>query len=348
LIIFAPLISRTVSHSRLRNETNCLNCDAVVDGRYCKACGQENVEPKQSLWHLLTHFFNDITHFDGKFFATIKQLILHPGFLSAEYVKGRRMKYLDPIRMYLFISALFALAYIGSHSQPKYVSVSRDKAYKQLFDSVAKSQLTDNFHFYNDTVQGKKITIINFPKEVRIPVEEYERQQKALPDEEQDDWLSRYITVNTIRSYEVYQDDPYNFMAKFQGNFLKSLSKIFFISLPVFAALLSLLYVRRRKTFYFVSHAIFAIHFYCVIFLLQTFNVLCGKIPGIPQNVDSFISLVIFLGLFVYLFVAMKKFYKQGIFKTFIKFFLLSFAMSIVLLALVSVLFFNSVFTIAH
>ena len=65
------------------------------------------MEPKETVWHLITHFFNDITHFDGKFFETVKLLLRKPGFLSAQYVAGRRASFLNPIRMYVFTSAIF-------------------------------------------------------------------------------------------------------------------------------------------------------------------------------------------------------------------------------------------------
>jgi hypothetical protein len=96
-----------VSHLKERKEKHCLNCNAMIHGKYCSICGQENVEPQESLWHLITHTFNDITHFDGKFFSSIKYIITKPGFLSSEYARGKRKSYLDPIRFYLFTSAFF-------------------------------------------------------------------------------------------------------------------------------------------------------------------------------------------------------------------------------------------------
>ncbi|MEO8860602.1 MAG: hypothetical protein ABI358_04220, partial [Ginsengibacter sp.] len=70
-----------MSHFPERTQRNCLNCGTQLQGRYCHTCGQENVSPKESVWHLISHFFNDVTHFDGKFFTSIKDLILKPGFL---------------------------------------------------------------------------------------------------------------------------------------------------------------------------------------------------------------------------------------------------------------------------
>src|SRR4029078_1863472 len=102
-----------VSHSPLRKEANCLNCCATVQGRYCHICGQENVEPKETFWHMFIHFFYDITHFDSKFFETVKDLVFKPGFLSKEYVKGKRASYLHPVRMYVFTSAMFFLVFFS-------------------------------------------------------------------------------------------------------------------------------------------------------------------------------------------------------------------------------------------
>ena len=93
---------------------------------YCHICGQENVEPKESVWHLVTHYFNDITHFDGKFFSTLKLLLLRPGFLPAEYVRGRRASYLNPIRMYIFTSFLFFLIFFSFQSHEAQFYIDKD------------------------------------------------------------------------------------------------------------------------------------------------------------------------------------------------------------------------------
>ncbi|MEI9809912.1 MAG: DUF3667 domain-containing protein [Bacteroidota bacterium] len=62
---------------------------------------------------MVVHFFNDITHFDGKLFSSLKWLIAKPGFLSTEYLAGRRARYLHPIRMYVFTSAIFFIIFFS-------------------------------------------------------------------------------------------------------------------------------------------------------------------------------------------------------------------------------------------
>ena len=102
-----------MSHQPEREEKDCLNCGTIVHGRYCHLCGQENIVTHQNFGGLVKHFIYDIFHFDGKFFDNLKHLLTKPGFVAKEYVRGKRAKYLDPIRMYLFTSAVFFVLFFS-------------------------------------------------------------------------------------------------------------------------------------------------------------------------------------------------------------------------------------------
>lgn len=102
-----------MSSPKIRKDKTCLNCKAIVHSKYCSECGQLNSEPKISLKELLHDFLYDLTHFDGKFFATSKLLIFKPGFLSTEFMSGRRASYLHPVRLYIFTSAIFFYLFIN-------------------------------------------------------------------------------------------------------------------------------------------------------------------------------------------------------------------------------------------
>jgi hypothetical protein len=39
--------------------------------------------------------------------VSIRYLLTRPGFLSFEYINGRRLSYTSPVRMYLLISLVF-------------------------------------------------------------------------------------------------------------------------------------------------------------------------------------------------------------------------------------------------
>ncbi len=334
-----------VSNHQHRKETNCLNCDATVLGNYCQKCGQENVEPKQTLWHLIIHFFNDVTHFDGKFFSTLKLLLFKPGFLSTEYIKGRRIKYLDPIRMYLFISALFLITFNTFNHKEKYVSLLHDKELIAATDSIRalEPNVKDNnketgFSYSSYMVEGKKVGVFTFPRSWMQSREQYDSVQATLPGSQRDGYLKRFVVHSGIAMNKAYEEDPYNFTPAAVNGFYHSFSKIFFISLPLFALWLYLLYFRRRKQYYFVSHAIFSIHIYCVAFIFLTVSFL----PFLADNWPDEVNTAVAVGLLLYLYVAMLRFYKQGWFKTFLKFLILTFVMCNILLVVVIGLLLNS------
>lgn len=54
---------------------------------------------------LLTELFD----FDGRMLVSLRLLLTRPGFLSYEYVRGRRAAYTSPIRMYVVVSLVFFL-----------------------------------------------------------------------------------------------------------------------------------------------------------------------------------------------------------------------------------------------
>jgi len=93
-----------MSKSPLRKDKTCLNCNYVVENRFCPNCGQENIDPRKTFYHLFVHFFEDLTHYENAFWKTIRNLLFKPASLTKEYLSGKRLSYLAPIRLYIFIS----------------------------------------------------------------------------------------------------------------------------------------------------------------------------------------------------------------------------------------------------
>ncbi len=100
-----------------RTENDCLNCGAELQGKFCHVCGQENLQIKESFGHMMEHAISDYFHFDHQFFNTLKPLLFKPGFLTNEYMAGRRVSYLHPVKMYIFISVVYFLLLFQSGQQ---------------------------------------------------------------------------------------------------------------------------------------------------------------------------------------------------------------------------------------
>ncbi|MFP5042135.1 DUF3667 domain-containing protein [Parasediminibacterium sp. JCM 36343] len=400
----------TMPHSKERKEKNCLNCNATVQGRYCQECGQENIEPKESFWHLATHYFYDITHFDGKFFYTLKYLIQKPGFLSKEYMLGKRNSYLNPIRMYVFTSAIFFLYFFstfntehfgkegGTESKIEHLGQRMDyvdsllaettdpknkKELQNLKKRLGIKQLTikkeaeknskdtaenDNeeedtivnpkkmgYNALNPTKKNTKDSIgahANKPIEItdglvilstKIPdsittISEFETWQNKLDPKEKPNWVS----VKIIRKYfsikEKYKHSWGDFTELFAEKFLHSFPQMFFLSLPVFALFLKLLYW-RKKEFYYVNHLIYAIHQYIATYIFLLFILLLQTLSGQPHfGAAIYLALALIIYSIYYMYAGLRSFYGQDRLKTLIKNMILNF-FSLTFIGLLMVLF---------
>jgi Protein of unknown function (DUF3667) len=93
------------------NSRTCPSCGAQAVGRYCSACGEKLLsEADFSFKHFLFHHIpHEVMHWDGKLGRTLRELVFAPGAMAAEYVRGRRQPYLNPLRLYLvvFVAQVF-------------------------------------------------------------------------------------------------------------------------------------------------------------------------------------------------------------------------------------------------
>lgn len=342
-----------MSRPKERKQRNCLNCRIMVKGRYCHRCGQENIEPQESVWELVTHFFKDITHFDGKFFSTVKYLFKKPGFLPMEYKIGRRASYVNPIRMYIFTSAFFFLIFFSLFQADKKLDIVtidvEGKTYKQIesMDSLAFDAFTKNinktagkapiamtreeFKVYFDSVsRNSDIRFIN------IGYKSKAQYDSLLAAGKKDSWFTRALIYKQIELREKYNNRGGTKQALKDLSYIliHSLPQLFFLLLPIFAIILKLLYI-RRKEYYLVSHGIFSIYYYIFCFLAMLLFFGLNKINSyLDWGFIIFLQVLISFGIFFYLYKAMRNFYRQRRAKTVFKFILLNFFLFISILFL--------------
>ncbi|MET0593844.1 MAG: DUF3667 domain-containing protein, partial [Polyangiaceae bacterium] len=97
--------------------TPCLNCRETLRGAYCHACGQKGGGKELHFDHLVHELVHEFLHFDSKILRTLKLLLLFPGKLTYEYVTGRRVRYVGPVRLFLVASVVLfgLLAFVKTH-----------------------------------------------------------------------------------------------------------------------------------------------------------------------------------------------------------------------------------------
>jgi hypothetical protein len=158
----------------------------------------------------------------------------------------------------------------------------------------------------------------------------YDSAQKTLPANRRANWLNRRIALKTIELNQRYKNDQGGLIRELIGDYIHNCPKILFISLPLFALLLKLLYVRRRQFFY-VDHGIFAIHLYIFSFLMLLVLFGIGELKTFTGwNWLNWIIGLLCIYVFYYYYKAMRRFYNQRRAKTIFKYILLFLFSSVV------------------
>ncbi len=350
-----------MSHQPERKEKDCLNCGTIVHARYCHICGQENIQTRQGFWSLTRHFIYDIFHFDGKFFDSLKYLFTKPGYIPAEYIKGRRQSFLDPIRMYLFTSAIFFLVFFALKDPGTAIiasagdlTLSQERRVEMAADLIKDTLNSDNGKFEKinllldtsksvgllpvsdtDNIESK---FLIFKNNRTYILQGRDRANEIKVDST--DWLSKSIADRYRRYKRSFGDDFNAMLSDFSSRIMHKLPYILFVSLPVFALILKLLYLRRKKYLY-ADHVVITLYHYILAFiLLLLFFILEAIAIKTQWDFLEIIGMVLILSIEVYLLVAMKRFYGQRFGKTFLKFILLN------LLAFISLMFILTIFVI--
>ena len=311
------ILATYMSHLKERSESNCLNCGTQVAGRYCQHCGQENVEVKESIWHLLMHFIEDLTHFDGKLWKTLKLLLLKPASLTKHYMDGKRATYLHPIRMYLFVSAVFFLVvFTDGPSSPAEIKKEANakiaaQVPKQKLDSALKEADAFKLQIGKDTLNYTSI-------------EAYNAAQKSKPISKRDNWFVSLIAKQAIHLNQKYKGDKFEVGKALIEQFQHYFSRILYISLPIFAFFVWVLY-RRNKAHFFVDHLIFSIHIYCAFFIiLFVVKIIDDVYTYFMHKPFTILDASVALVLLFYLYKSLRNHFHQSRLKTIFKFLILN------------------------
>lgn len=293
----------------------CPNCGTEEVGKYCPNCGQSNKDFNKPLKEVVGDLLDSI-NLDIRLLNTLFPFFTKPGFLAQEYFKGKRKKYVPPIRMYMFVSIVFFFL-VQISNNDKFSDIA-EITNTPIPDST-KHELAVAFNDVDSSLTKSLIDLSLLDKE--------ELRKKVKSDSTMGVGLKEIIIggLNVTENPEV-----------FRNKFLKNISYVLFLLMPFFALLLTLI-LRRSKKLY-VHHLIFSINLHSFIFgftsLLLVFELI------FPKNKFDVFTLLI-LGIPLYFMFGIRNFYKRSYIRSFFKTIgisiLYSFVIAIVLLVIVIV-----------
>lgn len=304
-----------------RKHDVCLNCGYTVDKHFCSNCGQENVEPHESFLHFLGHGISHYLHFDSKFFNSAIPLITKPGYLTNEYMAGRRASHLGPLGIYLFVSFIFFMMYgkdILKSNRDKKVARTEQK---RLLDSIdtANGRHTKSLAgaIRNNSGTYRPVGVKD------TSVEAYNKRQAHLKPSERDNFLKAYFIKKAI---ENKHDEGH----KFFDNVRQNIPKMLFVLLPLFALILKLAFFRSKK--YYLEHLIYSMHVHSFLFLFLIVLGLVGELLDLMGFKDVEMLWIALIGITWYIYRSMRTVYKNSRLRTIWKMFILNIAYSILML----------------
>ena len=271
--------------------TRCDNCGAAVSGRYCGACGQRREPPVHSLWHFSQVAAEDLTHADSRLWRTLAALLFKPGYLTAEFLAGRRASYLPPVRLYLVLSVVFFI----------WVSAGQSKLQVVQFDSKPAAGATR----------------VSTPFSPALPGESAQQRSERLCHDTvyHGPWQERLAPLVSRACRRVVEDNG----RSMREAFLHNLPRAMFLFLPLLAGAMMLMYWRPRH--YYVEHLLLFVHNHAFAFVLL---LLASAVWTLLPGAEGWLRFALWLYIPWYMYRSMRVVYGQGRWLTLAKLLVLS------------------------
>ena len=323
----------------------CPNCGTPAEsGPFCADCGQRQSEFRQPVHVLARDLLAEYFGFEGKLWRTGVAL-LRPGFLTAEYLDGRQRRYARPLRLYLTASLVFFFTVTmldPGERLRRQILGDEDPAEQTVQEALGRAEAD----IEKATARRARLAELAAAGVTALP--------DSLGDGEDEFVLKiggRQVhseTLDQLKQIETREDAARVIPGLVQAAIARVPNAMFLV-LPVFAFLLKLLYVRRRR--YYGEHLVFAFHvhafWFCCFTLVVLLGALLGAVPGFDVVREEgaaggtlgwagpaadVLSLLTMVGLPVYTVLAMRRVYGQGWGKTLAKAWALGWAYGFVLI----------------
>src|SRR5437867_2317531 len=359
------------SKDQPRRLTHCENCGAQLQGHYCAQCGQAAVDYRRSFRYVIADVLDSFLNWDSKFFTTIALLILKPWRLTNEFLAGKRVRYVNPLRLYLLASILFFFAVNygakGIRIDPtKFPDEKRAEVAAAIADKrgeieaeMSKENLTPE---QRQKVQ-KALDYLTKPTSsaTTTPTPEQTPSATAAPSASPtaESGQQTYGPVGD-RPFVAFDDakstTPFERwiearakekmgengtkMGLFISTLFSNLPYMMLCCIPLFAFVLKILYVRRRILY--IDHLIYALHIHTFAYTGVMLTVLAtiGLNRFAPGPIAGWIIALLWIAFVTQILLSIRFVYRQGWFFSIFKFLFGGFVYLIVLVVALAATFF--------
>lgn len=119
----------------------CATCGTHYEGNYCPRCGQSSKIGRYSFKNALLLYLDVWGLGNRGMFRTIRDLILRPGYMIRDYLRGMQMAYFPPFKLFFLLLALSVLVDSGMNIQGVNREKQNEKESGELVNSFSKDVL---------------------------------------------------------------------------------------------------------------------------------------------------------------------------------------------------------------
>ena len=342
----------------------CQNCGTALLGPHCYHCGQPVKGLVRHFTSIVGDFFDSVFDFDSRTLRTLWPLFARPGYLTCEYFEGRRVRYVSPVRLFFFLTIVaFFVGSLTLHMEGDGIEIDTSDGIGDAMTIAevesrrerALAKLTRATDDHGRPLPGIQVgteaaraAVIGRAADRIAEIRAAEEAGKpvAVDDNEMhinfgggewdaetnpidvsflpafaNDWLNAQVG-RAEKNIARLQEDPDLYIKAV----LSAIPTSLFVLLPVFALMLKLAYVFKRRLY--MEHLIVALHSHAflslsllLLFLLEWLETAFPR----ASTVFNVIGTVRFLWMPVYLLLMQKRVYAQRWPMTLLKYLVLGF-----------------------
>ena len=121
-----------------KKNDKCQSCGYNFYGKYCSNCGEKQFSREDlSLKKSFKNFIFSISNIDSNLFKSLVLLLKKPGFLTKEYLNGKRTLYLKPLQLFLLINLLYFLIQPFTIAQG-FNNTLNSQIHRQIYSSLTR------------------------------------------------------------------------------------------------------------------------------------------------------------------------------------------------------------------
>lgn len=250
----------------------CPNCGIGVAARFCGNCGQSRHDHSRSIAEVIHELIQHHLFLDGKMMMTLAGLLLRPGMLTRAFIEGRRVRFVSPIRLYLFSSFAFFLAlWISGFAMIQFHIPHQVVAALTNEEQKKHDQSAEPLDYHNDGTDGPVIEILRPPHDgeempdvikSRLSLTENIKAGIAHSDGGEDSMKAVAFLERVAQGFSVALAHPRALNPVLD----EWLPRLLIITLPFTALLLA--FFGRKRGLYFVDHITFALHLQAFVFVM--------------------------------------------------------------------------------